>query len=154
MFETLRQSFKTGIVTTSYPATPPEVSSHTRGKPEIDWANWKDARPAAAICPTRAIAHEDRGGQRVAPAPAKCIFCGLRADGPGHPHDDQCECAARRQRFIEQRQLPPCLMARTNDWFRPRLPSQPTEFCIPTNRSKPSVVNQRAHRRCLGAAHP
>jgi len=55
MFETLRQSLKTGVVTTNYPQTPPEVSSRARGKPEIDWANWKDARPAAAVCPTGAI---------------------------------------------------------------------------------------------------
>ena len=46
MFEILRQSLKTGVVTTSYPKTPAEVSSRARGKPEIDWANWKDARPA------------------------------------------------------------------------------------------------------------
>jgi Ni,Fe-hydrogenase III small subunit/formate hydrogenlyase subunit 6/NADH:ubiquinone oxidoreductase subunit I len=97
MFETLRQSFRTGIVTTSYPATLPEVSSHTRGKPEIDWANWKDARPAAAICPTGAIAHEDRGGQRVARLDlAKCIFCGLCAEADKTIRMTQVrECAAR-----------------------------------------------------------
>ena len=60
MFETLRQSLKIGVVTTSYPQTPPEVSSRARGKPEIDWANWKDARPAAAICPTAAIEFLDQ----------------------------------------------------------------------------------------------
>ena len=41
MLETLRQSLKTGIVTTSYPKVPAEVSSHARGRPEIDWANYK-----------------------------------------------------------------------------------------------------------------
>jgi len=59
MFETLRQSLKTGVVTTHYPDTPPEVSTRARGKPEVDWANWKDARPAAAICPTGAISYQD-----------------------------------------------------------------------------------------------
>ena len=65
MFEILRQSLKTGVVTTTYPQTPPEISSRARGKPEIDWTNWKDARPAAAICPTGAIDCQDVGDQRI-----------------------------------------------------------------------------------------
>jgi Ni,Fe-hydrogenase III small subunit/ferredoxin len=99
MFETLRQSLKIGVVTTSYPQTPPEFSSRARGKPEIDWANWKDARPAAAICPTGAISYEDVNGQRVARFDlAKCIFCGLCADvDPAIRMTNQCECAARRR---------------------------------------------------------
>jgi len=99
MFEILRQSLKTGVVTTSYPETPPEVSSRARGKPEIDWANWKDARPAAAICPTGAISYEDGNGQRAARLDlAKCIFCGLCADvDPAIRMTNVCECAARRR---------------------------------------------------------
>jgi len=99
MFEIIRQSLKTGVVTTSYPKTPPEVSSRARGKPEIDWANWKDARPAAAICPTGAISYEDRNGQRAARLDlAKCIFCGLCADvDPAIRMTNVCECAARRR---------------------------------------------------------
>ncbi|MBI3875161.1 MAG: NADH-quinone oxidoreductase subunit NuoB [Verrucomicrobia bacterium] len=97
MFETLRQSLKTGVVTTSYPATPAEVSSRARGRPEIDWANWKDARPAATICPTGAISHEDANSQRVAKFDlAKCIFCGLCADvDKAIRMTNVCECAAR-----------------------------------------------------------
>ncbi|MCU0783923.1 MAG: NADH-quinone oxidoreductase subunit NuoB [Verrucomicrobia bacterium] len=96
MLQILRKSFTTGVVTTSYLATPLEVSSHTRGKPAIDWANWKDARPAAAICPTGAIAHEDRGSQRVAGLDlAKCIFCGLCAEADKTIRMTQVrECAA------------------------------------------------------------
>ena len=99
MFETLRQSFKTGVVTTSYPQTPPELSSHARGKPEIDWANWKDVRPATAICPTGAISYQDANGQRVARLDlAKCIFCGLCADVDSAIRmTNVCECAARRR---------------------------------------------------------
>src|SRR6266571_3324465 len=99
MFETLRHSLKTGVVTTSYPQTPPEVSSRARGKPEIDWANWTDARPATAICPTGAISFEDTAGQRVARLDlAKCIFCGLCADvDPAIRMTNQCECAAHRR---------------------------------------------------------
>ena len=99
MFETLRQSLKVGVVTTSYPQTPPEFSSRARGKPEIDWANWKDARPATAICPTGAISYEDANGQRVARLDlAKCIFCGLCADVDAAIRmTNQCEGAARRR---------------------------------------------------------
>ncbi len=75
MFGILGKSLSTGVVTTSYPAAPPHMSSHARGRPEIDWANWKDARPAAAICPTGAIWHEDLKGQRLARLDlAKCIL--------------------------------------------------------------------------------
>jgi len=81
MFETLRQSLKTGVVTTSYPKTPAEISSHARGRPEIDWANWKDARIGAKVCPTAAIACEDHDGERTATLDlGKCIFCGLCAE--------------------------------------------------------------------------
>ena len=101
MFETLRQSLKTGVVTTHYPATPPEVSRRARGKPEIDWANWKDARPAAAVCPTGAIECRDESAPPNAIRTAtldlgKCIFCGLCADvDPAIRMTPQCELAAR-----------------------------------------------------------
>src|SRR5437763_1350053 len=99
MFETLRHSLKTGVVTTSYPQTSPEVSSRARGKPEIDWTNWKDARPSAAICPTGAISYEDVNGQRIARLDlAKCIFCGLCADADRSIRmTNVCECAARHR---------------------------------------------------------
>ena len=99
MFETLRQSLKVGVVTTTYPKTPPEVSSRARGKPEIDWANWKDARPAAKICPTGAISYEDANDQRVAQLDlGKCIFCGLCADvDPAIRMTNVCELAASRK---------------------------------------------------------
>src|SRR5436309_11000231 len=99
MFETLRQSLKIGVVTTSYPQTPPEVSSRARGKPEIDWANWKDARPAAAICPTAAIEFLDQDATRTAALDlGKCIFCGLCAEVDTTIRmTNQCELAARRR---------------------------------------------------------
>jgi Ni,Fe-hydrogenase III small subunit/formate hydrogenlyase subunit 6/NADH:ubiquinone oxidoreductase subunit I len=81
MLQILRKSFQTGIVTTNYPQTPAEVSRHARGRPEIDFLNWQDARPAAAICPTGAIAHADAGGVRTATLDlGKCVFCGLCAE--------------------------------------------------------------------------
>ena len=103
MFEILRQSLKTGVVTTRYPQTPAEVSRRARGKPEIDWTNWKDVRPAAAICPTGAISFQDAGGQRIARLDlAKCIFCGLCADADPAIHmTNVCECATRRRDDLE-----------------------------------------------------
>ncbi|MGA2175782.1 MAG: NADH-quinone oxidoreductase subunit NuoB [Verrucomicrobiota bacterium] len=99
MFDILRQSLKTGVVTTRYPQTAPEVSSRARGRPEIDWANWRDARPAAAACPTGALSFQDANGQRVARLDlAKCTFCGLCADAdPAIRMTNVCECAARRR---------------------------------------------------------
>jgi len=99
MFEILRQSLKTGVVTSKYPDAPPEISARARGKPEIDWANWKDARPAAAICPTGAISLRDENNQRTAQLDlAKCIFCGLCADvDKAIRMTNICECATRRR---------------------------------------------------------
>jgi Ni,Fe-hydrogenase III small subunit/formate hydrogenlyase subunit 6/NADH:ubiquinone oxidoreductase subunit I len=104
MFQILRQSLKTGVVTTRYPDIPPEVSIHARGRPVIDWANWKDARPAAAICPTGAIATADHDGVRSATLDlGKCIFCGLCAEVDGAIRmTNQCELAARSAAQLRQ----------------------------------------------------
>ena len=81
MFKTLSKSLKTGVVTTRYPDTPVEISPHVRGKPQVDWAGWKDARPAAAVCPTAAIEIKDESGDRAVTLDlGRCIFCGACAD--------------------------------------------------------------------------
>jgi len=81
MFEILRKSLSTGVVTTEYPVTLPEISSAARGRPEIDFPNWKDARPSAAVCPTGAIYFDDQSSTRAATLDlGKCIFCGLCAE--------------------------------------------------------------------------
>jgi Ni,Fe-hydrogenase III small subunit/formate hydrogenlyase subunit 6/NADH:ubiquinone oxidoreductase subunit I len=97
MFEVLRKSLKTGVVTTDYPATAPAVSPRARGKPDIDWPHWSDARPASAVCPTGAISYIDKDNQRIATLDlAKCIFCGLCADvGNAIRMTNICECSAR-----------------------------------------------------------
>jgi len=99
MFGILGKSLSTGVVTTSYPAASPHMSSHARGRPEIEWANWKDARPAAAICPTGAISFQDNGWQRSACLDlGKCVFCGLCADvDKAIRMTNVCECAVRRR---------------------------------------------------------
>ena len=104
MFETLRQSLKVGVVTTSYPKTPAEISSRARGKLQIDWAAWKDARPAAAVCPTGAIEFRDESAARAVTFDlGKCIFCGLCADAdPAIRTTNQCELAANSRQSLRQ----------------------------------------------------
>jgi Ni,Fe-hydrogenase III small subunit/formate hydrogenlyase subunit 6/NADH:ubiquinone oxidoreductase subunit I len=99
MFETLRQSFKTGVITTKYPEASAQVSIRARGKPQIDWSKWKDARPAAAICPTGAIDFSDEQKTRTAWLDlGKCIFCGLCADvDPAIRMTHRCELASRQR---------------------------------------------------------
>jgi len=99
MFETLRQSLRTGVVTTAYPAAPAQISANARGEPRIDWAGWSDARPAAAVCPTGAIAcHDETEGsftnRTVTFDLGRCIFCGLCADvDPSIRMTNRCELA-------------------------------------------------------------
>src|SRR5260370_28918630 len=81
MFKIIQQTIHTGIVTTSYPAKPAQVSLFCRGKPVFDLERWRDARPAAEVCPTEAIAFQDAGDQRTVTIDyGRCVFCGLCAD--------------------------------------------------------------------------
>ncbi|HOC01001.1 MAG TPA: NADH-quinone oxidoreductase subunit NuoB [Verrucomicrobiota bacterium] len=99
----LTKSLSTGIVTTRYPDTPAHASPHTRGRPEIDWPKWNDARSAAAVCPTAAIACNDAAQTRTVTFDlAKCVFCGLCADtDKAIRMSNVCECAARhRNRLV------------------------------------------------------
>jgi Ni,Fe-hydrogenase III small subunit/formate hydrogenlyase subunit 6/NADH:ubiquinone oxidoreductase subunit I len=81
MFKILEKTFRTGIVTASYPQEPARVSEHFRGRPAFDFARWRDARPAAEVCPTGAIAVDDEGGQQqVTVDYGRCIFCGQCAE--------------------------------------------------------------------------
>jgi Ni,Fe-hydrogenase III small subunit len=99
MFEILRKSLATGVVTTAYPLAQAGVSSQARGRPEIDFPNWKDARPAVAACPTGALACDDAGGTRAVTLDlGKCSFCGLCAEADtAIQMTNACELAARRK---------------------------------------------------------
>ena len=99
MFEILRKSLTTGVVTTDYPAAPPGVSNRARGRPEVDFVNWEDARAAVAACPTKALGCEDRGDQRTVTLDlALCTFCGLCAEADSAIRmTNDCELAARRR---------------------------------------------------------
>lgn len=102
MFDILRNSLSVGVVTTSYPATVAEISRRARGRPEIDFANWKDARPATTVCPTGAIAFADQDGQRTASLDlGRCVFCGLCAEADTAIRmTNRCELASRRRNHL------------------------------------------------------
>jgi len=99
MFDIIRKSLATGVVTTDYPQTPAEVSSHARGRPEIDFVKWQDARAAVAACPTGALACQDSPGRRAVTLNlAKCTFCGLCAEADTAIRmTNVCELATRRK---------------------------------------------------------
>ncbi len=82
MFKILQKTLKTGVVTSDYPRTAARVSEHFRGRPVFDFERWRDARPAAEVCPTGAITLLDRDATRqVTVDYGLCVFCGQCADG-------------------------------------------------------------------------
>ncbi len=81
MFKILQKTVSTGIVTVNYPAEPARISDRFRGRPSFNFDKWKDARPAAEVCPTGAISLADEGDSRkVTVDYGLCVFCGLCAE--------------------------------------------------------------------------
>jgi len=81
MFRILKKTFDTGLVTIGYPDAAAHISSTFRGAPRFDFVNWRDARAAAEVCPTAAIAIAEADGIRqVTVDYGLCIFCGECAD--------------------------------------------------------------------------
>jgi formate hydrogenlyase subunit 6/NADH:ubiquinone oxidoreductase subunit I len=81
MFKILQKTVSTGTVTANYPAEPIKISDRFRGRPSFDFDKWKDARPAAEVCPTGAISLSDKGDSRkVTVDYGLCVFCGLCAE--------------------------------------------------------------------------
>jgi Ni,Fe-hydrogenase III small subunit/Pyruvate/2-oxoacid:ferredoxin oxidoreductase delta subunit len=77
MFKILQKTLKTGIVTRPYPKRAASLSEYSRGRPEFDFAHWRDARPAADACPTGAIEVREReSSQQVTVDYGRCTFCG------------------------------------------------------------------------------
>ena len=84
MFKILQKSFKVGTATASYPSIAPRLAEQFRGCPDFDFESWNDARPAAEVCPTGAIALRDSDGLRqVRVDYGRCIFCGECAELSG-----------------------------------------------------------------------
>jgi len=106
MFEILTKSLATGIVTKPFPPAPGSpTSGFGRGRPQIDFANWKDARPGSASCPTGALSCTDNQGKRTAVLDlGKCTFCGLCAEADASiSMTRMCELAARRREDLVTR---------------------------------------------------
>jgi Ni,Fe-hydrogenase III small subunit/Pyruvate/2-oxoacid:ferredoxin oxidoreductase delta subunit len=81
MFKILQKTVSTGIVTVNYLAKPAKISERFRGRPSFDFDKWKDARPAAEVCPTGAISLSEKGdSQKVTVDYGLCVFCGLCAE--------------------------------------------------------------------------
>jgi Ni,Fe-hydrogenase III small subunit/formate hydrogenlyase subunit 6/NADH:ubiquinone oxidoreductase subunit I len=81
MFKIIQKLIRSGIVTTSYPEKPAQISEYFRGRPVFDFEKWQDARPAADICPTAAISLRDDGNSRkVTVDYGLCVYCGLCAE--------------------------------------------------------------------------
>ncbi|MGZ4868148.1 MAG: NADH-quinone oxidoreductase subunit NuoB [Candidatus Angelobacter sp.] len=81
MFNILQKTIKTGIVTARYPDEAAKITESFRGRPAFDFEKWKDARPAAEVCPTGAISLCDKSdSRRVTVDYGLCVFCGLCAD--------------------------------------------------------------------------
>lgn len=99
MFEILRKSLATGIVTTAFPPASRDLPRWRRGQPEINFSAWKDMKPAVAACPTGALSARDENGKRVATLDlAKCTFCGLCAEAePAIQMSTRAMLAARRR---------------------------------------------------------
>ena len=81
MFRILQKTVSTGVVTVNYPVEPAKISERFRGRPSFDFEKWKDARPAAEVCPTGAISLLDKSNSRkVTIDYGLCVFCGLCAE--------------------------------------------------------------------------
>lgn len=107
MFKILRKTVQTGLVTIGYPASPAPVSKNFRGAPRFDFARWRDARPAAEICPTEAISIEESGTEsgavrRVTIDYGLCVYCGecARLHPDAIQMTPQFELAARKRRDL------------------------------------------------------
>src|SRR3954471_11434414 len=102
MFQILRKTAATGLVTIGYPDGAAAVSPRYRGAPRFDFARWLDARPAAEACPTGAIAYEERDGERrVTVDYGLCIYCGACAEAdPSVAMSNEFELAVRDRRDL------------------------------------------------------
>ena len=102
MFDIIRNSLKVGVVTTDYPKSPRPAATRTRGRPEIAWAEWKDARPAANACPSGAIQYTEENKRRMVQLDlARCTFCGRCAEADKSIRMTSiCECAVRNRKDL------------------------------------------------------
>jgi len=85
MLSVLRRRLATGIVTSSYPATPDAPSSAFRGMPSLVEAACQGDGSCAVVCPTAAIALAlNPAGWTWRLDRAACIGCGLCVEACPH----------------------------------------------------------------------
>ena len=91
MLKVLRQAYKTGVLTNTFPAPAAETSPGFQGKPVIDFEHCTTGDLGADACPSGALSFEilpkdSAGGKRSAELRldyGKCIYCGeCRAASP------------------------------------------------------------------------
>ncbi|HUJ21891.1 MAG TPA: NADH-quinone oxidoreductase subunit NuoB [Bryobacteraceae bacterium] len=81
MFKILRKTAQTGLVTIGYPEGPAQLPERFRGAPRFDFAGWRDARPAADVCPTAALSLRDSDRTRqITVDYGLCTYCGQCAE--------------------------------------------------------------------------
>ena len=103
MFKILKKTVQTGLVTIGYPDTPAKFSEQFRGAPRFDFAGWRDARSAAAACPTQALfVRELDDTRQVVVDYGLCIYCGecAAADPGAIQMTRECELAAVDRRNL------------------------------------------------------
>ena len=75
-FQRLVRPFRTGVVTSRYPAEPPPIVPATRGLPTLDALRCTREAACVAVCPTAAIA---LGTADWTVDAGRCVFCGACA---------------------------------------------------------------------------
>lgn len=81
MFKILQKTLRTGVATACYPTAEAQLSEHFRGRPAFGFERWRDARPAADVCPTGAISLTDADAVREVNIDyGRCVFCGECAE--------------------------------------------------------------------------
>ncbi len=78
MFDILRASFRTGIMTRSYPTDPDPAPPAFRGRPALAAARCDGAGACVQACPSGAVSLAPVGsGREWRIDLARCVFCGL-----------------------------------------------------------------------------
>ena len=89
MFDIIRQSLKTGVVTTRYPGTPPEISAARAADRKLIGRTGRTRGPPPPCVPPAPSRFEDADGAARRPARSGEVHLlrSVRRRGPGHSHD-------------------------------------------------------------------
>jgi hydrogenase-4 component H len=82
VFQIIRRSARTGIVTTDYPDQPDPAPDTYRGQVMLEPGLCVGSGDCARVCPSQAIRvlYDERGGWLWELDDARCVFCGLCQD--------------------------------------------------------------------------